>query len=168
MGLDLARLPAADAPIIDSVRFGTYSSVHKFRKMLVLLTARHYLLAGQKEVADEAMALFPGDYPEEWAELLTNDTTLFGDASSLLDGENVYPVTEYVKNERLDGLCKFVNHSDCDGRHSRGDVADIAALFETVEQTAKETLGGEERSWFNDIGSFFLAARDGHEYITYC
>lgn len=173
MGLSLKRQTAPDVEPSERIEVGSYGSIHKFRKILALLTARHYLGEGKLDIAEEAMNFFPGIEPEDWHEngrarimaWANNGSSL----SDLFNAKTDYEfVSDTVRDERLEGLRKFINHSDSDGRHSRGDVFDIAALFETLSPDAEAVLTPEEHSRWLDIGSFFLAARDGHEFITYC
>ena len=127
------------------------------------------LKAGETQVAGEAMELFPGDYPDDWAEALLTWTKVHFPLPDLWDIAPDYSaVSDVVRDERLEGLRKFVDHSGCDGRHSRGDVADIAALFEQVQPDADEVLKLVDHVVFERVARFFIAARDAHEFITYC
>ncbi len=169
MGCEIKRQATGSATPSERIPVGGYRDVHVYRKLLVLLTTRHYLKAGETEVAEEAMSLFPGDYPEDWAQdllVLAGENPFASDLHRNAPDYSV--VSDAVRDERLEGLRKFVDHSDCDGRHSRGDVADIAALFEQVQQDASEVLDAEDRAWFARVARFFIAARDAHEFITYC
>lgn len=170
MGLNLKRQTTSDAESRESIRVGNYGVIHRFRKIVTLITVRHYLRAGQTSLADEAMHLFPGDYPEDWQTQLMAWTKKHSLAPEWLNDNDVdySGVIDDVSDERLRGLLKFVDHSDCNGRHSCGDVVDIATLFERMSPDAEEVLMPEDLSAWMDIGSFFLAARDGHEYIRYC
>lgn len=169
MGCDLKRQAVDGATPSERIPMGSYRSVHVYRKLVVLLTARHYLKAGETQVAGEAMELFPGDYPDDWAEALLTWTKVHFPLPDLWDIPPDYSaVSDAVRDERLEGLRKFVDHSDCDGRHSRGDVADIAALFEQVQPDADEVLKLVDHVVFERVARFFIAARDAHEFITYC
>ena len=169
MGCDLTRQPTTNAAPSERIPMGSYSGVHDFRKMLVLLTAWHYLKKDEAQTAEEAIGIFPGDYPDDWARGLLALTKENPIDVSLFDNVNDYSIIgDTVRDERLEGLRKFVDHSDCDGRHSRGDVVDIAALLESVRADAEEVLNTEDHEWFERIARFFIAARDAHEFITYC
>lgn len=170
MGCDLIRKGSPHGAPSERIGFGSYSDVHVFRKTLAVLTARHHMKNGEPDVAEEAMGLFPGDYPGDWAEnLLTWTSEYFPYPGLLLHNDTDYSVvSDTVRDERLEGLRKFVDHSDCEGRHSRGDVVDIAALFERVQPDAGEVLDPDNHAWFERIARFFIAARDAHEFITYC
>lgn len=171
MGCDMRRNTTPNVTPSERIGLGSYHDVHRFRKLLVFMTARHYLKNGEPDTAEEAMGLFPGDYPDDWAQNLPAWTSDHSNFFALLDDSDSTDysvVSDAVRDERLEGLRKFVDHSDCDGWHSRGDVVDIAALFEQVQLDAEDVLGQEDRAWFERIARFFIAARDAHEFITYC
>ena len=175
MGCDLKRQAVDGATPSERIPMGSDRSIHAYRKLVVLLTARHYLKASETQTAnedmtaEEAMSLFPGDYPDDWVQALLAWTKVHFPLPDLWDIAPDYSaVSDAVRDERLEGLRKFVDHSDCDGRHSRGDVADIAALFEQVQPDADEVLVRENHEWFERVARFFIAARDAHEFITYC
>lgn len=62
------------------------------------------------------------------------------------------------------GLYKFVNHSDCDGRHSYGDVVDILQFFDFVEPMFKES---GDAQYYRNLHTFFRNTAEIKGYVVY-
>ena len=76
---------------------------------------------------------------------------------------NVDNITkDYWFQLNLIGLIKFVNHSDCDGYHSKGDCIDIYDTFCVLEPYIKDL------EWFLTIKDLFQMAIDDKSFIIYC
>lgn len=158
MGLDIGTKTA-------QCRFGNYCGVHDFRaaSILAVIAARPHLKEHLNEFvsADFRIGRGPGGrcpvIYDEMPAATPGHWNLSDDDVSIVDG-----------------LLKFVNCSDCDGRWTQGDVVDIHRFFVAMrhhlcrvmeDNTADVADEGEMTRWVNRIADFFEEAAVGGEWI---
>jgi len=186
-----------------SIHVGAYHQVHVLRALVAYLLAA--VIADQQPyneaAADAALELIP--YPEREIPLklgeLVHAPTPHGSWLDYLEQER--PCYEGIADAARDlvergsgvlgehtiplvGLAKLVHHSDCDGWHSPGDVADIArmldALAPVMERKRLSYLAGEPRErppysgeveglafWLHRVKAFLQEARTAGAAVVY-
>jgi hypothetical protein len=151
MGLELIRVSSGQRR--ECVRVGSYSGVHALRACLVLeLVARLWqredlppenvqdMLACVRgpALARKEVDLHAGvELTEEDLQRLLDDGDLDIDYELLRDDDSGAFLQYVGRHVEIDtpvhavliGAAKFIDHSDCDGVYSRGDVLDVSAFF---------------------------------------
>lgn len=145
------------------IRVGSYSSVHILRAFIVALVARHFTRKGETALAQSALEMYPYlDAPDNAAPM-----PHYEDFKGKHPDYSTMPEGPLPLN--IEGLRKFVNHSDCEDAHTAGDVADIAALFQMVINDIPEQFGDntDDTNWVTQIMQFFIDADDRNQAILY-
>lgn len=186
MGLSLKSIDSKG--LIDHFNVGSYRWVHVVRRKLVMLYALRVFDTAQatsdSEAKAEANSLIDSALPfagvalEDGASALTRED-LVGELHKPTDGvgidysmfDNDYqeflahlPALVSQASEAMVGLYKFVHHSDCGGRHSRGDVADILQFLDFVEPVFEES---DDASYFLQLQAFFRHTERIKGYVAY-
>ncbi len=184
MGLDLVRVTCGERR--ESVRVASYSGVHVLRACLVLeLVARLWqheelppenvqnmleCLTGQA-FSHTGIDLYADvELTEEDLQRLMDDGELDISYEMLRDNDDGAFV-EYVKQHveidtplhaALIGAAKFIDHSDCDGVYSRGDVLDVSCFFNFLASVPVLRLPDWLQDKLRRLQAFFdLTAREG-------
>ncbi len=144
------------------------------RGIVALLAVRYYV-GEDVEVADAALSLSP--YWARCREALDETDHAAGvPALRLTDLTGEPDYTDLMEYRAvpllLVGLHKLVEHSDADGWHSPGDVADIAALLDALLPTLEEemkAIGGdaETLTCVHAIAIFFIEAARTRSTVLY-
>jgi hypothetical protein len=189
MGLNLLRVN--DGQARDDVRVGSYSSAHAIRAVLVMaLVAKLWQNeAVNPERAQDLLACVDGpavktagadlvedEVTEENLQRvvdcdkgLTIDYAYFngeGDTQAFVNtlAEDVSTGSELY--DALVGAAKFVNHSDCDGVYSRGDVLDVLSFLLFIEDAPLQ-LGAYLTTLLTDLRKFFNRAFDHGDVVVF-
>lgn len=165
MGLDISR--RTGNRVTDSMRFSSYSGVQEIRVFLCrasLLAAR--LSAVTAEGEDQHR------YPD-WPEEIDEVESWIGEKRPIYEmmSQSYADFMSRRWSVPLVGLWKLVNHSDCDGMHSPGDCADIAAMFARVDPFLDQVRDGQDHrsliAHIRQLAAFFTAAAKAGEWIAY-
>jgi hypothetical protein len=185
MGLSLKSIDRKG--LIDHFAVGSYSGVHAVRRELTVLFALRVFDDAQ-EISDpedrgEADCLIENALAYADIDLLGGDCltreAIVGELSNPAGGIGIDyeafnedyqrflartpgPVSDQAA--AMIGLYKFVNHSDCDGRHSYGDAVDILQFFDFVGPMFKES---SDADYYRNLHAFFRNTVENNGYVIY-